>query len=52
MAKKKQKDLRNLRELRNRKKMNDGKGWIKNVLGGRPNNEAREDSRRHDDRND
>lgn len=51
MARKKQEDLRSLRELKNRKKMNDGKGWIKNVLGVK-RDETREDTCRHDDRND
>lgn len=35
MAKKKFDDLRSTRELRNKKKLNDGKGWIKN-LGVKP----------------
>lgn len=50
MAKKKFDDLRSTRELRNRKKLNDGKGWIKN-LGVKPD-ETQEDSRRDDCNND
>lgn len=50
MARKKNADLRETRELRNRKKMNEGKGWIKNV--GVKRDDTCEDTCRLNDQND
>jgi len=46
MGKKKFDDLRDIRELRNKKKLNDGKGWIKNL--GVKQDEVQIDVRRPD----
>jgi hypothetical protein len=46
--KKKHQDLRSLRDLRNRKKLNDGTGWTKKFLEVKPD-ETCKDTCRHDD---
>jgi hypothetical protein len=48
MARKKFSELRSIRELRNRKKPTEGKGWTKNALGGQ-SSEVSEDKRGHVD---